>query len=97
MSSELLAACVALEDPHFELTAEEAAAILAAIDKARRQGQRIGRLTLALCAVLRRQLAETDDGTEDATDSDSDVDDAPAVRLPVLTLDLAETGGRVAC
>ena len=51
--------------PHFELDTSEAAAMLAAVAEAHRDGYPFDDFTLALVDVLRRQLQQSDDGEAD--------------------------------
>jgi hypothetical protein len=67
MVSRLDAMVEAMEHPAFELTTEEAAAVLLAVAEARRDGYQPDRLCTGLLAVLARQLRDSD------ADADSDV------------------------
>ncbi len=58
----------AMTDPHYELDANEAAAVIAAFNRARVAGHPFDDFTIALVLVLKRQLIDTFE------DSDSDED-----------------------
>ena len=67
----------AMLSPFFELDTAEAAAMLAAVAEAHRDGYPFDDFTLALVDVLRRQLQQSDDGEADVcVDADGqEIDD----------------------
>lgn len=65
----------AIAAPHFELTADEFAAILSTYKLLRAEGEPFDPMLVALMTVLERQAAETVDGFEDETDGDDDASD----------------------
>lgn len=65
----------AIAAPHFELTAEEFAAILSTYKALRDAGDTFDPMLVALMTVLERQAAETVAGFEDDADGDADASD----------------------